>query len=303
MMKLLLALGITFVLNSPVAAAAPLPRPIGSEIAVNSAVLGSHSGPRPALFADGGFVVVWNDTGAKTSVHARFFRPDGTPASGEFLLFPPSASGSVVTSVVADRDDSFLVAWHDHPAGQGQRILVKRFSRSGQPLGPALQVSAPSLFPRFSAQLALRPGGGFVVAWGAVEDHITPTEDAGDIYAFDVYARAYTAGGAPLGPEFLATESTFDDQELWGLAVGPDGVLNVLCTTWDQAPILVLGRFTPRGRLLGNVAGLKMSVEGPAAALAMAPDGTFTVAWTAYDDVGSLRQEIVARRSPPTAPP
>jgi hypothetical protein len=294
---LVISLGILCSLPVIAASPPPPPLPLGAEIAVNDpGIPGSHRGPRPALFSDGSFVVVWNDTGAKTSVHARFFRADGTAASGEFRLFTPSASGSVATSVVVDRDDSFLVAWQDVPPGQGQRILVKRFSRTGQPLGPALQVNAPSLFPRFYAQLALRPGGGFVVAWNALEDHITHTEDAGDIYAYDVYARAYTADGTPLGPEFFATERTFDDQELWGLAVGPDGVLKVLCITWDQAPILVLGRFTPRGRQLGKVAGLDIAVDGRTAGLAMAPDGTFTVAWTAYDYVGDLREEIVARR-------
>jgi hypothetical protein len=267
-----------------VTAAAPPPRPVGPEIAVNVATLGSHVGPVTALFADGGFVVVWTDYGAqKTAVHARLFRRDGTPASGEFRLVAPSASNPIVTSVVVDRDDSFLLAWDDNFADQPSRMMVQRFRRSGQPLGPALQVHAPSLFSRGQGRLALRPGGGFAVAWMAVEDHITHTDDIGDIYAFDVYARSYTAAGAPLGPEFLVNEGTFDDQTLSDLAVGPDGTLTVLFTTWDQATFLAMRRLSPRGRPLVHEIDLDVIAHGAASPLSMAPDGTFTVAWSSFN--------------------
>ncbi|HZF10171.1 MAG TPA: hypothetical protein VFE33_15390 [Thermoanaerobaculia bacterium] len=293
--SLFLGLGILLAATfTPPAAAAP-PRPVGSEIAVNVATLGSHVWPVTDLFSDGGFVLAWTDIGQKSSVHARFFSAAGTPVSGEIRLLAPSDSNTQVTSVVVDRDDSFLVAWMDTPPGKPTRVLVERFNRTGKALGPAFQVHAGSPQPRFGGRLALCPGGGFAVAWTAAEDHLTHTEEGADVHAADVYARVYTAGGVPLSPEFRANESTFDDQFLAGLAVSPNGVLNVLYTSWEELYALRMRRLTPRGRPLG--AEVAVSSEDPngaagLAALSQAPDGTFTVAWSAY----GLADAVTARR-------
>ncbi|MEA2695179.1 MAG: hypothetical protein QOJ16_4566 [Acidobacteriota bacterium] len=301
-MKLLLALGTAFALTSSATAAAPPPRPVGLEIAVNDpGAPGRHSGPQPALFSDGGFVVVWTDTGQsggapKGAVHARFFHSDGTPSSGEFRLIAQSASSSVVTSVVADVDDSFLVAWDDTPPGKPTRVLVQRFSRTGKPVRPAFQVHAVNPRDRSQGRIALRPGGGFVVAWTAVDDFLTHAPDVPTpFYAFDVDARAFTAGGVPLSPEFVARGGS-DDQILSDVAVGPDGVITVLYTFFDsELYVLRLGRSTLRGRQLGDatrVSSEEQDLPVDVAALSAAPDGSFTVAWTP----NNLRGEVLARR-------
>src|SRR5262249_8980615 len=140
---------------------------------------------------------------------------------------------------------------------------------------------------------ALRPGGGFAVAWTAVEDRVA--DPGSHVFLFDVYARAYTAAGAPLGPEFLVNETTSGSQALAGLAVTPGGALHVLYTSYDgRSSILRMRRFSPRGRPLGHETAV--SSEEPyglveEAALSLAPDGTFTVAW--YADFYDI---VVARR-------
>jgi len=226
---------------------------------------------------------VWNDTGgSKTSLHARFFGRDGSPTSGEFRLLAPSAGSTYVTSVVVDVDDSFLVAWDDVLPGKPSRVLVQRFDRAGRPVRKAFQVHANSAQERFWGRLAPRPGGGFAITWTATEDHLTHTEDSGDIYAYDAYARVFTTGDAPLSPEFLVTPYTGDDQVPLALGVSPNGTVIVLFVFWDQGTLLRMQRLTPRGRRLGEETPLDPEGENlfvHDAALAMAPDGTFVAAW------------------------
>jgi len=288
-LKLLLALAV---LPSPVLAA---PRPLGREIAVNVASQGSHGWGLPAMFSDGSFVVVWRDKGQKDAVHARFFRRDGSPAGGEFRLLPASANSSAPTSIVVDRDDSFLVAWDDTPPRQSSRVLVQRFSHAGKALGSALQVHAGSPRARYGGRLALRPGGGFAVAWMGEEDYLTQTDEGEEIYAGDVYVRAYTAAGVPLGPELRANETTGDDQSLTGFAVLQDGRLLVLYSSWEGIYTLHMRRLPPGGPPLEPETWVSSEYpNGPSglAALGMAPDGTFTIAWSSF----ALGDGVAARR-------
>jgi len=306
--NLLLAFVVASTLPSPVLALVAQPQPVGPEIAVNVSSLGSHWGARPALFSDGSFVVVWTDTGQKSSVHARFFDRDGTPTSGEFRLLAASARSTEVTSIVVDRDDSFLVAWNDlpWPPGPVARVLVQRFSRTGQALGPALPVHAVSSRDRLGGRLALRPGGGFAVAWSAARERVVDPTRGTSVSSFDVYARAFTAAGAPLGPELRVNETTSGSQTLYGLVVTPDGALHVFYANDEVGGISLphLRRLSPRGRPLGHETGV--SSYGPdghveAGAMSLAPDGTFTVAW--YTDAYSfvLAREFAADGSPLTA--
>jgi len=290
-----LGLGLAFVLSSPLAAAPP-PLPVGPEIAVNDAVLGSHSGPRPAFFSDGGFVVVWNDTGARTTVHARFFAADGSPSSGEFRLLAASSNYQAVTAVVVDSNDSFLVAWDETPAHQPTRVMVQRFRRSGKPACPAVQANAKSPRQRFGGLLALVPGGGFVVGWTGEEDQRTEI-DLQLLYAYDGFARVFTTGGSALGAEFVIAGG-FDDQIPRGLAVDPDRGLTVLFTSWEELNALRIGRRGLPG--LSTVPAsedIHVSSDNPfgpgsVSALSQAADGSVTVAWTP-NDVGN---EVYARR-------
>ena len=292
----LLGLGIAFALSSPLTATPPPPRPLGPEIAVNTAVQGNHWGARPAFFSDGGFVVAWNDTGTRTTVHARFFAADGSPMSGEFRLLAASANYQAVTAVVVDLDDSFLVAWDETPAHQPTRVMAQRFHRSGKPAWPAVQANAKSLRQRFDGLLALVPGGGFVVGWTGEEAQRTLI-DRQLGYAYDGFARVFTAAGSALGSEFTIVTGP-DDQIPRGLAVEPDKALTVLSPSWEELNALHLGR-----RGLPGLSTVPYSEDvyvsseqprgpGSVSALSQAPDGSVTVAWTP-NDVGN---DVYARR-------
>jgi hypothetical protein len=239
-----------------------------------------------ALFKDGGFVVVWNDTGGqKSSVHARFFSAAGFATSGEFRLLAPATGSSAVTSVVVDGDDSFLVAWDYTPVGRPKRVKVSRFDRTGRSLGPAFQVHADSPYARFGGHLALVPGGGFAVAWTGEEDHLTQLTDLLTFRAYDAYTRVFAANGFARGPEFLVA-SGFDDQTLADVAVGPDRVIHVLYTTYGEIYILTLARFSLAGQQLGDstyVSDQGGNLPGSTGVLSLAPDGGFAVAWTHFD--------------------
>lgn len=160
-------------------------------------------------------------------------------------------------------------------------------------------MSAPSSRNRFGGRLAVRPRGGFAVAWTAEADYITHVPDIGDIYAYDVYARAYSAGGRAVGAEFLVNQSTFDDQVVTGLAVEPNGVLVALYFSYFDPNTLVLRRLTAAGQPLDDERIVGSGAPQNVAALSMARDGSFTVAWTAFD----IGDNVMAQRFAPDGEP
>ena len=78
-----LPLALLLLHSTPAGAAPPPRRPRGGEIHVNVSAQGSHRDPVAAAFPDGGFVVVWTNDSV---IHARFFRADDSPESGELRL-------------------------------------------------------------------------------------------------------------------------------------------------------------------------------------------------------------------------
>jgi hypothetical protein len=257
-----------------------LAAPSGPEIRVAAAGI-PFAGPLTAVFPDGGFVVAWT-TGAKTSViHARLFAASGTPVSGELSLLKPA--NQVLDAIAVTSDGGFVVVW-EQPAFTS--VFARKFDRRGKPLTATVKVHPASRFLRRGGRVAGTADGGFVVAWAA--EHSSGPEY--DIFHTDAVARFFHGDGTAAGPAIqLSAESNdpTDDSgiEPAALAVAPDGSVAIISDCFCDQPGLELQRFTSDGTVSDY---LDPTPPGCSTcqdelqlfpSLAMAPDGSFVVAW------------------------
>lgn len=126
----------------------PAGAPLGPAVQVNVDATNDHSGPRVAAGSQNRFVVVWTSTvpdASDAGVRARVWE-GGQPVSGEIQV-PASTSGRQQdASVGMDAGGGFVVVLESqgHDAEDKFGIITRRFSASGNPLGPELRVDVPA---------------------------------------------------------------------------------------------------------------------------------------------------------------
>jgi large repetitive protein len=261
-----------------------LAAPSGPEIRI--AVAGTPAYPVTAVFPDGGFVVAWT-TGTKTSViHARLFAASGAPASGELRLVQPQPFIQQLTGVAVTADGGFAIVWEQSRPKNPDHMSVfaRKFDRRANPLTAAFQVRDASPYSRYGAAVAGTADGGFVVAWGAD----SPSGPVLPIFHTDAVARFFHGDGTAAGAAIKLTGSTdpTDDSAVVpaAMAVAPDGSVAIVSDCFCDQPGLVLQRFARDGTVLDDIDPIPLdcTCHGELTlypSLAMAPDGSFVVAW------------------------
>src|SRR5262245_57741543 len=119
---------------------------LGSELLVNSYVVGTQYRPDSTVIDDGGFVVVWRSIpGPIVNVVARRFDSAGAALGLDFALGTHTGSQFEPTVGAAD-DGTFVVAWTDVSRdGSGFGVFARRSGAQGQPLGDDFQVNGHTL--------------------------------------------------------------------------------------------------------------------------------------------------------------
>ncbi|MEP7012286.1 MAG: hypothetical protein ABJC13_18340 [Acidobacteriota bacterium] len=284
--KTLVALALVVLASSIPAAAAFPPVPMGPEFRVNTNTVASSYSPSIAAFPDGGFVVVWSNSGATT---ARFLDSEGRPVSGEIRL----AGAIGVDQVVADRDGSFLVVWTGGIPDTPQSIVfARRFNRDGTPRGKRIRASVPSTSNRYSAVATIGSDGRFAVAW--VSEVPVPAFD--DVRYTNAVGRIFTAQGRPLTPEITLRAgeepTSAGDDTIYAfpssLALKPDGTLAALVQEAGYCFQSYLLQMPPGGapselKSLGSIFCGIPSRSGLEASLAMGKDGSLVATWSDED--------------------
>ncbi|OYT19452.1 MAG: hypothetical protein CCU26_11440, partial [Nitrospira sp. UW-LDO-01] len=144
----------------------------GAEFLVTSETSDSESGPSVATFADGGFVVAWQDqqTGVYAWTEARVFNADGTAATAEFKVSPGTNGNAegYQPSVLALDTNRFVVVWSNETGGTTYDLAGRIYNRSGVLQGSQFTIgSLQSGTALFGAQseLTLLNDGGFAATW------------------------------------------------------------------------------------------------------------------------------------------
>lgn len=173
--------------------------PQGSEFRVNSYTTLDQSQSAVAMDADGDFVVIWTSAeqdGDDDGIYGQRYDRDGIPQAGEFRVNSHPTGEQQRPRVDMDADGDFVVTWTDNDR---VGIYARRYAASGAPQGGEFAVDTETADFRARQDVALDADGNFVVTW----DGSDPNVDSSG-----VFARRYTAGGAPREDAFLVNTYT-----------------------------------------------------------------------------------------------
>ncbi|MBI3448156.1 MAG: hypothetical protein HY049_04455 [Acidobacteria bacterium] len=151
------------------------------------------------------------------------------------------------------------------------------------PNGPEFQVNAYSSGAQFRPSIARDGAGNFVVVW---------EDDARDGSMEGIFGRRFASTGAPISGDFQINTYTTAVQYHPAVAMSPSGEFVVVWMSYGQDGSN-MGVFGQRFDSAGNAVGGEMQINTYTPSLqsnpkaAMAPDGSFVVAWDSFGEDGS----------------
>jgi hypothetical protein len=221
-------------------------------------LVGGALAPVTTRAADGRFVVAYADE-ATATIRARRFAADGTPIGGVVV----STTRGQPRSIALDPAGGFAIAWDIFSNGT-TTVGVLRFDASGQPIGAPIVVarSLGTLAPDVAAPaIGFADDGSFVVAWiraGSMHFQqgipITACGVSVTYYDTSIRFKRYDATGRALD---VASGRIVTRRP------GVDGVIGI-CVS----------------QLIG-MANIPGETTGMGPQIAVAPDGSFTIGWSA----------------------
>ncbi|KAB2963301.1 MAG: hypothetical protein F9K16_06935 [Thermoanaerobaculia bacterium] len=267
---------------------------VGPQFQVNSSVFGSQRAPAVTALGDAA-LVVWHGpdpTGNfDSAIVGRYLAPDGSPDGADFVAGQLGTLPQLYPAVAALADGGWVVTWVCGYGclldNDGDGVVARRFSASGEPDGPGWQVNSNGTSHQRYPAVAALAGGAFVIVWESDGSSSDPSGSS-------VHGQRYAADGAPAGGEFLVNSYVSGDQRAPGVAALPDGGFVVV---WDSVgssgddsdgSSIQARRFAADGSPVDGgfqVNAYTTSYQGNAAVHAAA-DGGFVVAWQSVGSFG-----------------
>ncbi len=240
-------------------AAASSPQVVGSEIQVNTNNLAQLRHPAAAFDGAGHAMVVWeNDL---LGVRGRLYDGAGK-ALGKELSLVSNASWSVLPGIAP-------VTFHRDPA------------------------------------IVFLPSGNFLLAWAEEQGSLEWTIyfESLQVFSREIVVQQFNASGQALGSPVTISSGGVGLKSLPRLAVRTGGVVATWMSTYGAktTPASELGVFARLLSPSGHPIGSQTQVDavagaiGSAPALAVAPDGTFLVAWMSQKGTDTFNTSIYAR--------
>lgn len=200
---------------------------VGSEIRINSSVVGDQRASSVAALSDGGFVVAWEDfinvvAGRVPSIKVMRFDANGIAQSSELPVNPETTGAQLTPSVAGLSGGKFVVVWTDHSGttfdDSSSAIFVRVFDRHNNPVGPPYPlVNTAVTGSQNSPRVVVLSNGDFLVAW---ED---ASGQGGDAW-LGLKGQLFSGlTGAKIGSEFLINTTTYDAQKTPVIAALKDG--------------------------------------------------------------------------------
>lgn len=239
----------------------------------------------------------------ETILSALGFAIDGdgdTAPGGDFLatftIGPMIAAGTdfrVNTHTTGDQKDAasatnaagaMVLVWTSFGQdGSIEGIFARRYGVDGLPIGPEFLVNTYTTERQLRPSVAMDAAGNFVVAWDSL------TQEGS---SYGVYARRFSAAGAPLGPEFLVNSYTLDSQFHAAVGMDDDGDFVIAWMSFGGDPSgygVVAQRYNATGAPQGTEFGVNTYLENRQGDPVVAMDGAgnFVIAWTSTGQDGS----------------
>lgn len=247
--------------------------------------------------SQGNFIAVWSEVAnGNSEIKAQRLLPTGAllgnpiQVSADPVGVTPPPSD--FNPVVARTRDGFVVVWMSFAQGEFPRVLARRFSVTGAPLGPQAKIST-GLVNGNRPDVCVDTSGQIVAVWASV-DQIVPFQSNRK----GVALRRLSATGVPLGPEQVVAAPQASSVQP-AVSCGNGGTFVVVWHS-DLPPAAdrtdILGqRYSRLGRKVGQPFRVNSTTTGYQRNPSIAHDakGNFVVAWQA--DMGT-REGIYGRR-------
>jgi len=264
---------------------------VGSEFRVNDTTSGGQRGPAVSTDADGNFLITWqsiHQDGFSWGIFGREYDASGNTLEDEFQINTrvqgPQTSPGVDTNAAGET----VVAWLGNdathtPAVFGQRYLLPNTT-------PDLKVGPELVLSNFQGLEETPPAA----AMNAVREAVVVWESyAEDGSGLGIFAQMLDAVGNPIGDRFAVNTVTPGNQSAPAVARTPDGGFVI---AWQSEAEdgdgygIFARRYSASGVPDGPVFQVNTTNLGDqtAPAVAMTPDGRFTIVWQSLSGDGSL---------------
>jgi Ca2+-binding RTX toxin-like protein len=208
---------------------------VGTEIQVNTTILGSQLYSSTTGLANGGFVVTWVDNSGlggdptAPSVKGQIFSATGAKVGTEFLVNTNVAASQDQAVVSALSNGGFVVVWRD-TSGVGDTsaagVKAQIYDATGARVGGEFQVNTTELNTQDQPTVTAIPGGGFAVSW---EDNSILASDSSGL---GIKTQVFDNQGNKLGNEFQTNSVTTGNQTMPSITALSSGALVV---AWADA--------------------------------------------------------------------
>ncbi len=254
--------------------------PVTAELQINTFTPLNQGIPDAAIDAAGAFVVVWQSYGQDGSgngVFAQRYDPQGNRVGPEFQVNQSIPLNQDAAAIGMDGSGGFVVVWQSQEGdGSGRGIVGRVFHASGLPAGGEFLINTFTTGAQTLPEISMEPTGEFIVTW------VSRNQDgSGD----GIVGRRFDASGTAMGDEFLINTTTSGNQTLPAVGMSAGGRFLVV---WENGA-------AAQKEITGRAFDLKPSPDGAefrlntytlssqnASSAAMAPSGSFVVAWESY---------------------
>ncbi|MFI0843847.1 calcium-binding protein [Mesorhizobium sp. IMUNJ 23232] len=265
---------------------------LGGEFVVNGNEVSAAGQPTVTALEDGRYVVAWTNAsptdagdGSGSSVKARVFNADGSPAGNEFFLNSETRLDQTEISISALADGGFAASWsHDHGVGDLD-IRGRVFNADGTPRTGAEFAIDGSIGLEVSSATAGLAGGGFVSVW--VDSGGDGETDGSGSH---IRAQRFDANGADVGDEFVVNSTTLNDQSEPTVTALANGGFAVAWTHRFDADDtdVILRIFNANGLPVTSDVFIDgdFNINENSVSMVGLPDGHLFVTWTDADSTG-----------------
>lgn len=269
---------------------------LGSEFQIGPANsdFDSQADPSVAMNESGRFVVAFSNrelnalalfiealSSERRDVQVRAYNVDGSAATNVITVASNTSTIERSPVIGIDGSGNFAVAWISD--GSPARIMVRRYSANGTALSDETQIN-DSVSANDRPAIAMNSSGRHIVTW---ERAVNEPELTG------INAVLFDSNGTVIKPQFLVANRLLGLLERTSVGIAADGSFMITGQAEQQA-INGGGIYVQRYNAAGNPVGLPELASdagsfGMFGRVAMAPNGSFSLAWQSFGQDGSGR--------------
>jgi hypothetical protein len=257
---------------------------VNGDVRVDTYLKGQKMEPAVAALPDGSAIIVWSSYGQDGSLYGvfarRYLSTGAAATTKEFQVNQFTSANQRNPTVAALPNGNYVIAWvsETERTSTSVDVYARIFTDAGVPLTDEIPIDTGG-GPCSSPSVAATSDGGFTVVW-AQRDPVALDN------SWDVWGRAFSASGTPVGLDFRINTYLYGDQYQPKIAAGPAGSLVVWTSlNEDGSREGVYGRFLAGGTQLS---GDEFRVNTSTISQQMHPSvawngvGNFLVVWTSF---------------------